>query len=244
MKQPTRRTTRRQAVVLAAALAVAGVALGVGALQVHATDPGPDAAAQLADSPSHAVALDLGPASPASVKRCLSPDFGTDPAQISVVYGVRQRTGSGAAPAFVLRNAAGVTRLCDQYGGDFPAQAPAPVATRRHPVTFFSSGRRIWTCDGRTVDRFVTTEWLSTAPRVRSVRLRFVVGGRPGPWFTTRPQHGFAHLTGWLEGPVAHHTPMAVQQQVRDGHGRPVKQHVLPKRERLLGCAGGSAQIG
>lgn len=245
MKQPTRGGTRRHAAVLGAALAVAGVALGVGALQVRATDPpGPDPSAQLAGSSTDTVDLDLGPASRAAVRPCLSPDFGTDPAQISVVYGVRQRTGSRPAPALVLRNPAGLTRLCDQYGGDYPAQAPAPVATRRHPVAFFSTGRRLWTCDGRTVDRFVMTEWLSTAPRVRAVRLRFVVDGQPGPWFTTRPEHGFAHLTGWLAGPMAAGTPMAVQQQVRDAHGRVVRQGVLPHHERLPGCAGGSAQIG
>lgn len=245
MRQPTRGATRRHAAVLGAALAVAGVALGVGALQVRATDPpGPDAAARLAGSPVERIDLDLGPASPESVRPCLSPDFGTDPAQISVRYGVRQRTGHGPAPVFVLRNPAGLTRLCDQYGGDYPAQAPAPVATRRHPVAFLSTGRRTWTCDGRTVDRFVMTEWLSTAPRVRSVRLRFVVGQEPGPWFTTHPEHGFAHLSGWLAGPVAAGTPMAVQQQALDAGGRPVMQRVLPRRERLPGCAGGSAQIG
>src|SRR5690348_1536161 len=134
MKQATRGFSRRNAGVIAAALAVAGVALGVGALQVRATDPGPAPAAQLAGSPAGVVDLDLGPASADTVKRCLSPDFGTDPAQVSVLYGVRQRTGSGAAPVLVLRNAAGMTRLCDQYGGDYPAQAPAPVATRRNPV--------------------------------------------------------------------------------------------------------------
>ncbi len=247
MKQPTRGMSRRNAGVLVAALAVAGVALGVGAVQVHATDPGTDpAVARLAGSPARTVGLDLGPASPPAVKACLSPDFGTDPAQVSVVYGVEQRTASGAAAVYVLRNETGETRLCDQFGGDYPAQEPAPRATRRHPVAFYSTGRRAWTCapDGHTVDRFVMTEWLSTAPRVHSLRLRFVVDGEPGPWFTTRAAHGFAHLTGWLEGPVSPGTPMSVQQQARDTRGRVVQQRTLPAHERLVGCAGGSAQIG
>ncbi len=243
----TRGRTRRYAGVLGAALAVAGLALGIGAVQVLATGsslPSHDTA-ELAGSPAaEVVRLDVGPVGTAAVKACLSPDFAAGPEQVTVAYGVEQRTRTGSAPVLVLRNRAGETLLCDQFGRDRPARAPAPHATRRHPVAFASTGRRVWTCDGHTIRRFVMTEWLSTAPAVRSVRLRFVVDGAAGPWFVTRPANGLAHLGVWLDGPVPRGTRVVVQQQVRGAHGRLVRQHVLPGRERLVGCLGGSAQIG
>ncbi len=239
-------------VVAATVLTVAAVVLGLGVLRggPPGHDGHGDAAARLAGSPTAAgeptLDLDLGPTGPADVTGCLSPDFAGDPAQVTVLYGVRQRTHDGSVPVLVLRNRAGEVRLCDQFGGDYPAQAPPDRATAAEPVAFYSNGRRDWNCQQRTgtLRRFTLTEWLATASAVNSVRVRFVVNGRPGPWFTTRPVDGLAHLQGWLDGPLHRSARVVVEHQVLDAQGGTVTQTTLPSNQRVAGCSGGSAQIG
>lgn len=241
----------RRGQVVAVVLAVGALLLGIGAVKVLApggAEDRPASAARLAGaSPASGdtIGLDLGPVTQADVAACLAPGFAGDPAEVTVVYGVEQRTHDGSVPVMVLRNQAGQIRLCDQFGGDYPAEAP-PEATAAKAVAFLSSGRRDWNCEQRTrtLRRFTMTEWLSTSPEVDALRLRFVVDGVPGPWFTTRPVDGHAHLLGWLDGPLARGARLAVQQRVLDVHGSPVTQTTLPRSQRLPGCSGGSVQIG
>ncbi|MGZ6804661.1 MAG: hypothetical protein ACXVFU_16575, partial [Nocardioidaceae bacterium] len=130
--------------------------------------------------------------------------------------------------------------------GDYPSQLPLREATAARPVTFYSAGRRDWSCEqaSRTLKRFTMTEWLSVTKAVDSVRLRFVVDGTPGPWFTTRASHGFAHLQAWLDGPLPKSRHLLLEEQVLDASGAPVAQDTVPARQKLPGCVSGSVQIG
>lgn len=252
------RALHRRGTVAATAAGVATLLLGGGLTSLvwhgHATRPAAGPA-----TPGHhrtsgapvptSTSADLGPVTdPAEVKDCLAPGFATDTADVAVVYGVTQKTPDGSSPVLVLRNATGQTRLCDLFGGDYPAMSPLPQADADHPVVFYSTGRRDWTCeqDTHALKRFTVTEWLSVADPVASVRLRFVVGGTPGDWVTTDARDGFVHLQAWLDGPVRHGTSLAMQQQVLDHQGNLVSHTVLPRTQRLPGCGpgSGSATIG
>jgi hypothetical protein len=193
------------------------------------------------------VDLDLGPVTrQAAVARCLASGFATRSGQVRVLYGVRQQLPRGSVAVLILRNGAGTVRLCDQFGGDYPARLPPPRATRTRPVVFYSTGRRDWNCEQSTqrLRRFTMTQWLSTEPVVHSVRLRFVVNGVPRRWFATRPLNGFAHVQAWLSGPLPCSARLAVEERVLDGHGRALRDTALPAHQRLAGCPNGSVQIG
>lgn len=243
----------RYGVIAAVAVVVAALVVGGAALKVAGGghDARPSASAQLSASsqlPDGTLDLDLGPVTdPAAIAACLAPDFASDPAEVSVVYGQVQKTRDGSVPVLVLRNTAGEIRLCDVFGGDYPSKAPRDEASAAAPVAFYASGRRDWNCEEstRTLRHFTMTEWLSVAGRVQTVRTRFVVAGTPGPWFTTKAVDGLAHLQAWLDGPLAPGTRVMVQHQVLDADGHRVPQKALPGHQRLPGCsAGGSAQIG
>jgi hypothetical protein len=194
-----------------------------------------------------ALDLDLRPVTRrATIARCLVAGFATRPGQVSVLYGVRQKLPRGSVAVLILRNRAGRVRLCDRFGGDYPAQLPAPRATRTRPVVFYSTGRRYWSCEQSTqrLRRFTLTQWLSTRPVVHSVRLRFVVNGVPRRWFATRPVNGFAHVQAWLSGPLPRSARLAVEQRALDGQGRVLRHTRLPAHQRLAGCTNGSVQIG
>ncbi len=253
-RAPGRR--RRRGAVAGTALAVGALVLGIGAVRLLASGDRPEAgdSARLADGsplPADAPGLDRGSIDRGSIGRadvagCLAPDFATDPALVTVLYGVRQKTPDGSVPVLILRNRAGRIRLCDEFGGDYLAQLPPERATAANPVAFYSTGRRDWNCEQRTqkLRRFTMTEWLSTSAPVHTVRLRFVVDGTPGAWFATRAANGFAHLQAWLDGPLPRGTRLAVQQEVLDATGAPVAQTMLPAGQRLPGCTAGSVQIG
>lgn len=239
-------------------LPVVSIAALVGALVVGAASlkslTGPaeqPASPPVAAGPSAdptVVDLDLGPTSEADVTSCLTPGFAADAAEVDVLYGVEQRRLGGSSPVLVLRNAAGDVRLCDQFGGDSPSQAPLATASPAHPVAFLSNGRSSWSCAGTTkvLNRFEQSTWLAVAPEVSTVQQRYLVGGVPGAWFTSRAQDGYVHLQSWLEGPEPASTRFAEQFRVLDASGDDVPQTALPTRQSLLpGCSkGGSAQIG
>jgi hypothetical protein len=238
--------------VLAVAVMVAAVVLGVGLLRHVGADESPTgtssrtAAAQAQADPT--VDIDLGDTTPADVTACLTPDFATSADQVEVRYGEQQSTSSGRTPVLVLRNQAGELRLCDVFGGDSPAEAPLPAADRSNPVVFLSNGHSAWSCQGtdKVLKKFQMTLWLSVAPQVRTVQQRFWVNGVPGPWFSTTAKGGYAHLQSWLEGPEPAGTRFAVEYRVRDASGDAVPQSALPTgRKPLPGCSsGGSAEIG
>jgi len=232
-------------VALVAVLLLAGGALTF----LHRADK-PEVAAPAASAsatPSlDGLGLDLGPVTdPAAVAACLVPDFATDPAHVTVVYGVRQRTRGGSSAVLVLRNEAGETRLCDMFGGDYPAQLPLPHATATKPVAYYSTGRRDWSCSESThrLTLFRISAWLSVSDAVDAVRLRFVADHKPGAWFTTSAVNGLAHLQAWLDGPLPRHARIVLQQQALDASGARIAS-VLPASQVLPGCEAGSAQIG
>lgn len=249
--------TRQHVVIAVAVLAVAALVLGVSAIRLFGSDSAHRPhAAQLADGPTSGttdgtgtgsdVELDVGVAGQAAVADCVGSDFAADPADVTMMYGVQQRTHAGQTAVLVLRNAAGDLRLCDQYGADSPSQAPVETATADHPVTFLSNGRRDWNCtpDTHELRRFTITEWLSVAPQVDTVQLRFVVDGVAGPWFITHAHDGLVHLAGWLDGPQDRGSRVVMEHRVLDAAGDPVAQQALPGSQKLSGCAAGSAQIG
>jgi hypothetical protein len=207
--------------------------------------PGPIAAHSAADS---ANALDLGATTADDVVGCLTPGFSTDPSEVDVLYGVQQRRLGGSNPVLVLRNPAGDIRLCDQFGGDSPSEAPLPTASPEDPVVFLSSGRAEWSCQGtsKVLDHFQKSTWLAVSPDVVTVRQRYWVDGSPGRWFDTQVQHGYAHLQTWVEGPMPAGTKFAEEYRVLDAAGNDVRQTALPtQRTPLPGCTtGGTAQIG
>jgi hypothetical protein len=243
--------TGRRVVLSVTVLAVAALVLGIGAVRLFGSegDRRPTAA-RLADGPAaraeDSIRLDAGPVDPGAVADCVTPGFAEDPSAVAVLYGVQQVTHDGSVPVLVLRNADGEHLLCDQYGADSPSQAPARTADDRHPVVFFSNGRRDWACAQGTRDlhRFTMTEWLAVGPQVRTATLRFVVDGEPGPWFVAQARHGFVHLLGWLDGPLPRGARLVVQHRVLDADGHRVPQSTLPAAQTLPGCAAGSVQLG
>lgn len=236
--------------VLGIVVLVAAVVLGVGSLRATTgSDPGaerPGAVVQTSTEP--VTDLDLGPTTPDDVTACLASGFATGPAEVEVLYGVRQRRLGGSSPVLVLRNAAGSIRLCDQFGGDSPSQAPVPTASAEDPVVFLSNGRAQWSCadSTRVLDRLQKSTWLGVSPAVATVQQRYWVDGVPGRWFQTHARHGFVHLQSWLEGPQPATVKLAEQYRVLDKQGDAVRQSALPtRRSHLPGCsAGGSAEIG
>jgi len=251
MAAPSASTRRHGAVVLSVMLTVGALISGLeaasatsGAVTDTAVSVRP---AVLAARAGDVLDLDLGPVTRrAAVARCLAPGFATRPAQVSILYGVRQKLPGTSVAVLILRNRAGTVRLCDQFGGDYLAQLPPPRATRTKPVVFYSTGRSDWNCEQTTqrLRRFTMTQWLSTRPVVHTVRLRFVVNGAPRRWFATRPVNGFAHVQAWLSGPLPRNARLAVEQRALDGHGRPLRHTQLPEHRRLAGCTNGSVQIG
>lgn len=243
--------------VVSIAALVAALVLGAGALKSLSTQNdgtgGTDGTIAAAppvvptDDPSR-TDLDLGSTSADDVTACLTPSFATDADSVDVLYGVRQQRLGGSSSVLVLRNAAGDIRLCDQFGGDAPSQAPLPTATSSRPVAFLSNGRSSWTCAGttRVLQKFEQSTWLVVAPEVATVQQRYWVGGVAGPWFETRAQGGYAHLQTWLEGPEPAATTYTTQFRVLDAAGDKVDQDALPTDPgALTGCpGGGSAQIG
>jgi hypothetical protein len=248
------RTTNRALPVLATILAVAALILGAGWLRALTTSDSTTATDRTGHAAVTAVSapgpndLDLGAATQDDVATCLSPDFATDPSQVDMLYGVRQRRIGGSVPVLVLRNAAGDVRLCDQFGIDSPSQAPLATVSSARPIAFLSNGRSDWSCAGtsRVLDRFQSSTWLVVSSEVATVEQRYLVDGVAGPWFTTKAQGGYAHLETWLQGPEPAGTKLAQQFRVLDASGNAVRQTALPARATALtGCsAGGSAQIG
>jgi hypothetical protein len=245
MKEPIRRIVP----VLGVAVLVAALVLGIGSLRTRTgggDEPRPGAIAQ--SSAESTIDLDLGPTTADDVATCLATDFATDASGVDVLYGVRQRRLGGSSPVLVLRNAAGEMRLCDQFGGDSPAQAPVPTASADRPVAFVSNGRSQWSCTGttRVLERFQKSTWLAVSPEVARVQQRYWVDGVPGRWFESHARHGFVHLQTWVEGPQPATTKYAEQYRVLDESGDDVRQTALPtRRSALPGCsAGGSAEIG
>lgn len=240
MAAPRTSTRRHGAVALSVVLTAGGLVSGLG------TVPSVLPVASAARTQG-VLNLDLGPVTRrAAVARCLTPGFATRPAQVSVLYGVRQKLPRGSVAVLILRNRTGTVRLCDQFGGDYLAQLPPPRATPTKPVAFYSTGRRDWNCEQSTqrLRRFTMTQWLSTRPVVHSIRLRFVVNGVPRRWFATRPVNGFAHVQAWLSGPLPRSARLAVEQRALDGQGRALRHTPLPAHQRLPGCTNGSVQIG
>lgn len=240
--------------VLGVVVLVAAIAVGLGSLRsITRSGDGPRSPGVLAQSsagssPGSVTDLDLGPTTAEDVAACLTPDFAGDPSNVDVLYGVRQRRLGGSSPVLVLRAAAGGLRLCDQFGGDSPAQAPVPRASADQPVVFVSNGRARWSCAGstQTLERFQKSTWLAVAPDVATVQQRFWVDGEPGRWFRSHAHDGLVHLQTWLEGPEPATTRYAEQYRVLDKSGDVVRQTALPTRRATLpGCsAGGSAEIG
>lgn len=231
---------------------VAALVLGASSLRALL---GPDTDTPVATAPSivptddpSLTELDLGATSPDDVTTCLTPEFATDVDTVDVLYGVRQHRLGGSSAVLVLRNADGDVRLCDQFGGDAPSQAPQPTTSSSDPVEFLSSGRASWTCEGSTqvLEKFEQSTWLVVSPDVATVQQRYWVGGVAGPWFETKAQGGYAHLQTWLEGPEPATTTYAQQFRVLDADGDVVDQDALPTvHSEMSGCSeGGSAQIG
>ncbi|QNN54068.1 hypothetical protein [Nocardioides mesophilus] len=253
---------RRTVLVLLAALAVGAVLLG-GTLLLQPGEGrdgarpeasgGPASAAPTGSSGTGPAAaaegsidLDLGLADAAAVTGCLDglAGFATDPTAVQVRYGMQQRSATGSTPVLVLENADGDLLLCDAFGSDRPAQLPVPAASEDRPVAFLSSGRSAWDCDGDAVTGYTSSTWLAVSGAVARVEQRYVVDGAAGPWFTTAPHDGIAHLQTWL-GPQPAGTALEVESRVLDAAGDPVPQSTLPAGPApLTGCAGGDAQIG
>ena len=232
---------------------VAALVLGAGSLKSLLRQPDEQATGVAAAPPMiptqdpSLTDLDVGTTSTDDVAACLTPGFATDVDSVDVLYGVRQHRLGGSSSVLVLRNAAGDVRLCDQFGGDSPSQAPQPTATSARPVAFLSNGRSSWTCAGttRVLQKLEQSTWLVVSPDVATVQQRYWVGGVPGPWFETRAQRGYAHLQTWVEGPEPAGTTYAQEFRVLDADGNEIAQDALPTAQsKLPGCSeGGSAQI-
>jgi hypothetical protein len=239
---------RRAVPVVSIVTMVAALVLGAGALRAVTDDvvdePRSGAFAASSDGTD---ALDLGPTTSDDVVACLAPDFAVDPQEVDVLYGVQQRRLGGTNAVLVLRNAVGDIRLCDQFGGDRPSQAPLPTASPETPVEFLSNGRAEWSCTGTTLERFLKSTWLVVSPDVATVRQRYLVDGEPGRWFDTEVQNGYAHLQSWIKGPHPAGATYAEEFRVLDESGDAVRQDVLPTEPTALaGCPaeGGSPEIG
>ncbi|MGN6577669.1 MAG: hypothetical protein ACTHKG_18510 [Nocardioides sp.] len=242
---------RRAGAVIGAVLAVAVILGGAAVAGLGGPDrsrgpsEGEPAAPRTSPAPEPVLDLDAGELSDAEALAACSTEAFAAGRDVTVLYAVRQRTEAGHAPVVLLRNADGELRLCDATGPDAPAVLPVPEASDRSPVAFLGNGRAAWDCSGTTVDGYTATLWLAVGPQVDRVQQRYVVDGRPGPWFSTAARDGVAHLQTWLSGPLAQGAALAVQQRVLDEAGAPVAQDTLPtRRQPLAGCRDGDVQIG
>ena len=239
---------RRAASVVGIVAMVAGLVLGAAALRAVTDDVTDEPrSGAFAASSDGADSLDVGDVTSDDVVACLAPDFAVDPQEVDVLYGVQQRRLGGTNAVLVLRNSVGDIRLCDQFGGDHPSQAPLPKASPETPVEFLSNGRSEWSCTGGTLDRLLKSTWLAVSPDVATVRQRYLVDGQPGRWFDTEVQNGYAHLQSWIKGPHPAGTSYAEEFRVLDEAGNAVPQDALPTEPTALpGCPaeGGSAEIG
>jgi hypothetical protein len=236
--QPVRR--RGVVAAVAAALAVTGLA-ACG----NASDPETTPVPEPTVLGEQVFALDLGAVpDEEALSVCSSPKFAKD-GPVEVLYGVRQATEDGAVPVVLLRNDEGDLRLCDVEGPDSPSQYPVPVASEAQPVVFLTNGRAAWDCTGQKLERYTSTTWLAVGPEVATVEQRFVVDGAEGPWFSTEPVDGYAHLQTWEVGPLPKRTDLTVETRVLDAEGEPVPQDALPVGAREVGwCEDGDVEIG
>ena len=248
----------RRGPTVAAALAVAAVAVGFAAASFsHDRDPAAGrAAGALAGSPAagdDVIELDHGPSDDEDAVAACADGFADDPAAVEVLYDVLQESPDGATPVLLLRRtdtAERELRMCDMTGPDAPATLPLPQAGHGEPVVELTNGHRVWSCEAETLTGFRATTWLSTAPEVAEVAQRFVVDGTPGPWFSTTPVDGVAHLQAWLRFDQVPQRPDAVihleQRAALDEAGTPVDTS-WSGRQRIAGCTtdgGGEVQIG
>ena len=242
---------RRNGLAVVAALAVAAVAVGVAAISFPpdpSGDGGPAAAMTSGSEPSTGASVlqvDHGPAdNPKAVADCAGGGFADDPADVEVLYDVVQEAPDGTTPVLALRNDAGELRLCDMTGPDAPAVLPLPQSDAATPVVELTSGDRVWDCDETVLAGFRATTWLSTEPAVAEVAQRFVVDGTPGPWFSSTPVGGVAHLQVWL-GPQVEDARIHLEQRALQADGSPVGT-TWAGSQRVAGCAGtdGEVQIG
>lgn len=176
---------------------------------------------------------------------CLTSDFASSPAEVTVRYGVEQTTATGSIPVLVLENADGDLLLCDAEGTDRPAVAPVPRPSADAPVVFLSNGRTAWDCDGATLEQLRTTTWLAVSDDVATVRQRTWVDSEAGPWFTTAARDGISHLQTWLVGPLPADVTLRTETQVLDAGGAPVDQDAVPTGPQdLAACSNGDTAIG
>lgn len=243
---------RRNGLAVIAALTVAALAVGVAAISLppgSGQDDGDGPAASMTSSSTPSgdasvLEIDHGPSDDeAAVADCAGSDF-ADAGDVEVVYDVVQEAPGGTTPVLVLRNADGDLRLCDMTGPDAPASLPLPQADTSEPVVELTNSDRIWNCDGTVLAGFRATTWLSTGPDVAEVAQRFVVDGTAGPWFSTTPVAGVAHLQVWL-GPQNEDAEIHLEQRAATSDGTPVETR-WDADQRVAGCTGtgGDVQIG
>jgi hypothetical protein len=245
----------RRGPTIVAALAVAAVAVGFAAVSFSdgsAPDDGPAATMTSSSQPDgdgDVLELDHGPSDDqAAVAACAGDGFADDPADVEVLYDVLQESPDGTTPVLLLRNADRELRLCDMTGPDAPATLPLPQADHDEPVVELTNNDRVWSCDADVLTGFRATTWLSTAPEVAEVAQRFVVDGTPGPWFSSTPVDGVAHLQSWLrfdQVPQQADAVIHLEQRARQADGTAVDSG-WAGRQRIAGCTGdgGEVQIG
>jgi hypothetical protein len=244
---------RRTGVMTVAALTVAAVAVGVAAISSPGSGDGDDAAVMTSTSqpsgePGDASVLrvDHGPSNDLdAVAACAGTGFAADLGDVEVVYDVVQDAPGSTTPVLFLRNADGDQRVCDMTEPDSPAAFPVPQADADDPVVELTTGDRIWDCDHGVLAGFQATTWLSVHAEVAEVAQRFVVDGTPGPWFTTSPVDGIAHLQVWL-GPQVERSRITMEQRALDADGTLLAGPSWPASQRIAGCraSDGDVQIG
>jgi hypothetical protein len=182
------------------------------------------------------IGLDATPLDNATATALCGPDgFG----DARVLYAQRQVSPIGPAPAILIENERGDWWACDRYGGSAPATFPVPLATAHDPAVPFTTGWRSWDCAGTVLHRLQIGEWFSTAPEVATLRLRFIVEGAPGPWFSTTASDGIAHLQAWLEGDLPAGTSIVLEHEFSDAAGRTVGAEASQSVEELPDCSDG-----
>lgn len=243
----SRRVPQGAAVVVAAAL---GVAVAVTAVSV--LSDGREAPAASTSEPTSAptvlgedvLVIDRGVLGDAEAREACGTKGFAAGGPVEVLYAVTQLTAEAQQPVVVLRNAAGELRLCDAGGPDSPARAPLPTASPQDPVVVLSSGSA-WDCTGDTLDRFTSDSWLAVDETVATVRARLLVDGDAGPWFTTSPVGGHAHLQLWQDGPLPSGTDLTLVHEVLDSDGAVTASGELPTEPSTVGwCEDGDVQIG
>lgn len=244
---------RRRGPAVVAALAVAAVAVGFASVSLPGDERAANPSAGSTADDGDVLQLDRGPSDDeAAVAACAGDGFADDPAAVEVLYDVLQESPDGTTPVLLLRRtdtARRELRLCDMTGPDAPATLPLPQADHDEPVVELTTGDRVWTCDAEVLQGFRATTWLSTAPEVAEVAQRLVVDGRPGPWFSSTPVDGVAHLQAWLRFDQVPQQPDAVirlEQRALAEDGTPVDTR-WSGRQRIAGCTsdtGGEVQIG